>query len=193
MPKYDQNSQTGDRTITLGSLCSSVDLRCSDGFDRTPEIPFIDAKAVSDQSLPATTAKEIAENVTMLEYSRLAPRIALRELLKDFSWLMGIKIIWTKEAGNSSKTPMQVSYSAELLVQSPEYQKVNRFEPIVIGDKNTTGIEALEDLVARFGCKIIWKKDMAIVVTPMIKAQDLDRPRSWQEDKSNAMLTETEE
>jgi hypothetical protein len=169
VPKYEENSQTGERTIKLGSIeCERLNVGFSNGVQKSH---FIEAKSFRT-NLTSGTAQQIADNV-VVQYKQITDRATLKPIADNLAFLIGIKVKCMDFMTEHVIEANEVSYSAELLVQYPELQgpRPKEFIEIILG--RGTGEQVLEQLAEMFGGKVMWSDDAALIVTGGVTAENL--------------------
>ncbi len=157
MPRYAEDSQTGEKTITLGSIEKNSYL--------------IEAKSFRT-NLTSGTAQQIADNV-VVQYKQITDRTTLKPIADNLAFLIGIKVkcmdFMTEHVMEASTT----IYSAEMLIQYPELQgpQQKSFIDIILG--RGTGRQVLEQLAEMFGGKVMWSDQAALIVTQGVTPENL--------------------
>lgn len=157
MPRYEEDSQTGEKTITLGSIEEKSYL--------------IEAKSFRT-NLISGTAQQIADNV-VVQYKQITDGTTLKPIADDLAFLIGIKVkCMNTMSQNSLGAPITI-YSAEMLIQNPELQgpQPKHFFEIILG--RGTGRQVLEQLAEMFSCKLMWSNDAAFLVAHEVTAENL--------------------
>lgn len=157
MPKYEKNAQTGEKTITLGSIEEKSYL--------------IEAKSFRT-NLTSGTAQQIADNV-VVQYKMVTDKTTLKPIADDLAFLIGIKVkCMNTMSQNSLGAPITI-YSAEMLIQYPELQgpQPKAFFDIILG--RGTGRQVLEQLAEMFSVKVMWSNDTAFLVAQDVTAENL--------------------
>lgn len=169
MPRYEENSQTGEKTITLGSIEKEDDKLFF--RPRVQRSHFIEAKSFR-KNLTSGTAQQIADNV-VIQYKQITDRTTLKPIADNLAFLIGIKVKCMDFMTEHVMEASEITYSAEMILQYPELQgpRPKDFIEIVLG--KGTGQQVLEQLAEMFGGKVMWSDQAALIVTQGVTPENL--------------------